>query len=105
LEAQTTFKADPEELAKMLRGPLVELLGPIARRLQELEVSTGSKKHAYTVAEVASMIGYCKRKVLEFINVGRKDRNGKIRKLPKHEITTNEYRILPHELDAWLAHF
>jgi IS30 family transposase len=99
----------PEKLyvatAYDLKVALAEVLEPLLERLRELEVETGSKKHAYTVAEVADQIGYHPRTIHEFIREGRKDRRGKMRQLSAKEITQGQYRITPESLAEFLGYF
>ncbi|WP_020603311.1 hypothetical protein [Spirosoma spitsbergense] len=101
MQSVTTFQATPDDLEAMLHRAIM----PLTDRIRELELMAGSRKHAYTVAEVAQQIGYKSATVLTFIHQGRKARNGKTIKLPHKEPTAGDYRILPADLDTWLSHF
>jgi predicted transcriptional regulator len=100
MNSQVVFNGTPEDLQDMI----FKAVGSIAENLRSIEIA-GTRKHAYTVAEVAILIGYSEWTVREFIKKGRKDKKGNTRLLPKREITTGDYRVLPHELDAWLLFF
>lgn len=100
MEAQMVFQGTPEQFQELILSAVT----PIVENLRSIEIA-GQRKHAYTVTEVAILIGYSEWAVRQFIKKGRKDKKGTIRKLPKHEVTAGDYRILPHELDAWLLFF
>ena len=99
--SQTSFSGSPDDLKRMLQ----EVVTPLVERIRELEVIAGTRKHAYTVAQVAELIGYKPPTVLTFIHEGRKARNGKTVRLRCIEPTSGDYRVLPQDLDVWLSHF
>jgi len=101
MTVSTTFNATPDDLKAML----IEVVSPLTERIRELELMAGTRKHAYTVAEVANQIGYKPATVLTFIHEGRTARNGKKVKLLAKEPTVGDYRILPADLDNWLSRF
>jgi hypothetical protein len=101
MDSYTMFSGTPDDLKAML----CSVIEPLTERIRELEIIAGTRKHAYTTAEVAEQIGYKVPTVLGFIHTGKKARNGKMIKLKHKEITNGDYRILPADLDSFLAHF
>jgi hypothetical protein len=101
MKSVTQISLSPDELEVLIN----QAIAPLIATIQGLENRVGMRKHAYTVTEVAILIGYSEWTVREFIKKGRKDKKGQIRLLPKREITAGDYRILPYELDAWLLYF
>ncbi|GAB4002189.1 hypothetical protein GCM10028807_60290 [Spirosoma daeguense] len=101
MKAKTVFEGSPEELKSMLE----EVIEPLVDRIRELEVQANTHKHAYKISEVAEKIGYSKRLVLEFIHVGRKDKKNRMIRLKHRKISMNDFRVLPADLDDFLAYF
>lgn len=71
MQAQTTFFVSPDELKQLLQesvSPLMERIGQLESRLG---TGNATRKHAYTVTEVAEQIGYSTKTVLGFIRKGK----------------------------------
>lgn len=105
MNVQTSFSGTPDDLKAMMLESLQIVVTPLVERLRELEVAAGARRHAYTVAEVAEQISFHSNTVLEFIHTGRKAKNGRLIQLKAKEISKGVYRIIPKDLDEWLAHF
>lgn len=101
MNSLTSFSGTPDDL----KAILVEVVKPLVEQIRELELKVGSRKHAYTVAEVGKQIGYHPKTVLEFIHTGRRARNNEQIRLHAKEISKGVYRILPDDLDTWLSNF
>ena len=89
---------------------LAELVGREFDRRAETLIATvraesNPEAYALTVAEVAKKIRFSAYVVRKFIRDGRMDRTGQMNRLPALQITGDEYRVRPAELDKWLSQF
>lgn len=96
----TAFLVSPEEFEVIIK----RRLQPIIEQLNMLQ-DLPDRKYAYTPKQVAELIGYKTDTVLIFIREGRKDRRGRMNRLPAIQITERSYRVLPEQLQAWLRCF
>lgn len=101
MHIQTTYIGTPDDLKAVLEG----VIKPLSDRIRELEIQLGSKKHLYTVSEVAEQLSYSTKLVRQFIREGKRDRKGNLIYLKTKDITSGDYRIAPEAISEFLSHF
>lgn len=101
MTSQLLIQLSPAELQAMLSAAVT----PLSDRIRDLETQVSISKHAYTVKEVALKTGYSADSVRDFIRKGKLGKSGKLVRLPVHEITAGDYRILPADLDQFIKQF